>query len=256
MMYRLTKRFLLIVAGFAVQKTAVAQIVNIEALRRSPDDTARFKANVQSSFYYKNAAQVLFSFNAKSYVYYRFRDQMLLLSGDWGVTRAAGSDFENQSFLHLRYNKKINNWLVGEAFTQIQQNKILNVKYRSLYGVGPRFELMKKKSANLFLGALYIYEYEQPTAADGQAWIKNRMSNYLSFLFKLTPTVTLAGITYYQPNLNYWNDYRLTGQYKLTVAITKKFSLKAETNILYDSTPVIGAVKSSDDFTFGGQLDF
>jgi Protein of unknown function, DUF481 len=248
--------FMLLVAAVAVPGIAMAQIVNIEALRRSPDDTARFKANVQSSFYYKNAAQVLFSFNAKSFVYYRFNDQMLLLSGDWGLTRAAGADFENQSFVHLRYNKKINKWLVGEAFTQIQQNKILNVKYRSLYGVGPRFELMKEKSANLFLGTLYMYEYELPTADDGQPWVKNRMSSYLSFLCKLTPTVTFAGITYYQPNLGYWSDYRLTGQYKLLVAITKKFSLKAETNILYDSTPVVGAVKSSDDFTFGGQLDF
>ena len=231
------------------------QIVNIENLRRNPNDTAKVKANLQSTFFYKNANQVIYSFNAKSFISYRRNNQMLLLNGDWGVTRAANQDYENQAFVHLRYNRCFNNWLVGEVFTQVQQNKILNVKYRYLFGIGPRYELVKRKNGNLAIGTLYMYEYEVPVGEYAK-WEKNRLGSYLSFGVKINTNVSFSGTTYYQPNLAYFNDYRISGQYKILVSLTKKMSLKTESNIIYDSTPIAEAIKSYSDLMFGIQVDF
>ena len=199
---------------------------------------------------------MLFSLNARSFVSYRFNKQMILLSGDWGITKAGSQDFENQAFLHFRYNKSINNWLVGEAFTQVQQNKVLNVRFRYLAGAGPRFEVIKKKNITLNIGTLYMYEYEQPIGDSLGTWVKNRISSYLALNFKINKTTTFSCTTYYQPNLANVADYRILGQYKLLISITKKFSLKAESNIIYDTQPVAGAVKSYSDFMFGCSLDF
>jgi hypothetical protein len=40
------------------------------------------------------------------------------------------------------------------------------------------------------------------------------------------------------------------------VLITRRLNLKIETNMVYDSRPVPGAVKTYNDLTFGALLDF
>ena len=236
--------------------TLNAQIVNIENQRLSFSDTVRWRGNVQSSLFYKEYSSIFFSSDTKGYVSYRHNRQTWMFSGDYGVTRASGHDYENQYFVHIRYNRSFNKWLVGEAFSQIQQNKILNVRNRYLAGLGPRAEFRIGDEASLFLGCLYMYEYELPTDFAAAAWVKNRNSSYLSFAVRLNPLVTLMATNYYQPNLGDFNDYRLMGQYRLLVLMTRRLNLKIETNMIYDSRPVPGAVNSYSDLTFGALFDF
>ncbi len=232
-----------------------AQIVNIENQRLSFSDTVRWRGNIQSSLFYKNYSSVFFNFDNRAYLSFRRKQNLWMLNGNYAMTRASGHDYENQYFLHLRYNRTMTKNLTGEVFSQIQQNKILGVRNRYLAGLGPRFEC-KRGFITLFIGSLYMYEYELATENSLPAWTKNRNSSYLSFCLKLNPAVSLVATNYYQPNLGNFHDYRIMGQYRLLVLMTKKLSLKIETNLLYDSQPVQGAVNNYSDLTFGAQLDF
>ncbi|QLH46978.1 MAG: hypothetical protein HWD58_15935 [Bacteroidota bacterium] len=49
-----------------------------------------------------------------------------------------------------------------------------------------------------------------------------------------------AGTVYYQPRLNQWMDYRISGQTELQLNLSKHFSLEQKTTWIFDETGFIG----------------
>ncbi|MCI4669309.1 MAG: DUF481 domain-containing protein [Bacteroidia bacterium] len=164
------------------------------------------------------------------------------------VGRSEGSvarNFVNNRFAHLRYNYDFNPSLTLEAFSQIQTDEIQLIKNRILSGTGLRLMLIKNDTASLYLGAIMMFEYEEefkvsdepmPTEID----IINRdprASFYVSAAYAFTSYFNINHVTYYQPNVTDFSDFRISSESIVTVAVSKKVSFKTYLQFIYDSRP-------------------
>ena len=68
--------------------------------------------------------------------------------------------FLNNTFEHLRFRYKLNDWLTPEAFIQHQFNEFRAIKFRGLVGLGAAFTLWDSDGSFLVLGTTYMLERE------------------------------------------------------------------------------------------------
>ncbi len=150
--------FFYLITFLCVSSFCFSQIVNIES-KRINSDTTGFDGQLEGNFSVNQNNTFLVSLNTKTQVQYKWENDLLLLVGDWRFTVGDQQRFLNDGMLHLRYNRKINNWLRLEVFNQIQYNELLSVRFRYLFGFGPRFKLTGKNEVfKMYLGPMYMLE--------------------------------------------------------------------------------------------------
>ena len=212
-----------------------AQIVNIEDKRAAPLDstgwTGQLDAGVQLV---DNGASVL-TVNGRATLQAQLRRHTWLSFSDFALVRAADQDFVNQGFQHLRYNYRWAERWTYEAFAQVQYNERLLIGLRTLLGTGVRHQLVKTQAAKgLFVGLAYMYEYDE--VDDRRIFHRDhRLSSYLSFRIHPTPTLQLAGTTYYQPLLTAFSTYRLSSRTQVGLSINDKLSFTSTFELTYDA---------------------
>jgi len=212
-----------------------AQIVNIESKRKLLNrDTAGWFGNTDIGFNLNENGKTVLTLTANASVEYLSGKNRWLSLTNYRVVRANQEDFVNQGFQHLRYNRDWKKRVTWEAFVQAQYNERLNLRVRGLLGTGPRFKLLEKKKGSLFLGTLYMFQYEEFSESN-TIYRDNRLSNYLSYQLELTHNLMLKGTSYYQPLLTNLKTVRLSSQTNLLLKITQKLSFKSTFNISYDS---------------------
>jgi hypothetical protein len=111
----------------------------------------------------------------------------------------------------------------------------LGIESRSLIGVGPRYKINKSEKTVFYIGSLLMQEFEK--ASDNTKTMSyQRLSNYLSLSIKnKAKTLELTSVVYYQPNINFWEDYRLSSQTNLAFNITSRLQFVNSINYGYDS---------------------
>lgn len=225
-----------------ISLSSTAQIVNIENRRLSEKEEGWTGSNDLSFSLTENTTQVWQVGNNLRIDYVKGRHNAFLLSVI-NIVKAGESDLLNNGFEHLRYNYDLldNNRLILEVFRQTQFNKIQKIKLRSLYGVGLRYAIVDKDSANISIGTLPMAEFEDLTNNISNRHI--RLSTYLSFDFQFTKTVGLNSITYYQPDILFAGDYRISNETSVRLGITEKLKLKVIFKIYYDQFPTEGVPK-------------
>lgn len=173
---------------------------------------------------------------------------LLLLINDLKYTGAKKTTYANFGMSHLRYAYRIKNtgWK-WESYTQIQYNKLLLQKVRTLIGSGLRTKIADIKpreggydnrSARLFAGTSLFYEYEEINYTDRPMDFNNtvRWSTYLSTYMNFK-YFEFSSSTYIQPNVATFKDWRISGDYTLLVRVSKPFSIKFNFSHFYDSRP-------------------
>ena len=118
---------------------------------------------------------------------------------------------------------------------------------RLLAGTGPRLRLVKTDSAQLYFGALYMFEHEEarnefeaPEAYTEHLMLDDhRLSTYLSAGFRFTSYLTLNHVTYFQPNLSNFSDFRISSETSLSIKLTDRLSLRTYFQLIYDTEPLI-----------------
>jgi len=187
-------------------------------------------------------------------------DRYILLGG-YRLSRftninVPGSDainFTNRGFGHLRYNRQLRERLTWEAFAQLQFDEIQEIDLRQLLGSGPRYQLARADSAFLYAGMLYMYEYEE-TSAEAEHIRYNRhhrLSTYLSAGFTFGANAGLNLILYYQPRLDRWNDYRVSGVMDFTTPVFENFFFNLSLDLVYDTRPPVTVPEEMYDLTAG-----
>lgn len=146
----------------------------------------------------------------------------------------------NEGYQHFRYNYRTNDLITMEAFTQVQFNEVLKMRFRWLTGGGPRISILESDSVRtrLFAGTLIMAEYEEETT--GVVNRAMRLSQYISVGFPFAKIFTVDAIAYYQPDLSLWQDFRTSIEARLEVRITAKLTLELRQNVVYDSHPPEG----------------
>ena len=232
------KAILFLFFSFSLLFIAKAQIVNIESARMQSDTTG-WMGNAGSGFSLTKNVHQVFSAEVDAHLQYKSKKSLYLLLGNYGFLKSAGTSLIDNTFLHFRYNYKVNNVLRWEAFTQVQQNVISNIKSRFLLGTGPRFKVLSTKIIRLYAALLLMYEREQSTI-DNAVQNNLRNSSYISFTISPNKQVEIISTSFFQPLLNNWNDYRILNQASLRVKAGKKLSVRLNWNYLNDSRPVAG----------------
>jgi len=231
-----------------------AQIVNIESARMQSDTTG-WMGNASASFALTKNTQKVFSADADAHVQYKSKRSLWLLLGSYDFLKASGSSLIDNTFLHFRYNYKLNPIIRWEAFTQIQKNVITGISSRFLIGTGPRFKVLSNKLIRLYAASLLMYEREDETVSD---IIQNnaRSSSYVSFTITPNKQVEIISTSFFQPMLNNWNDYRLLNQVSIRVKAAKKLALAVKWNYLNDSRPVAGVPSVNYSLSTGINYEF
>ncbi|MAN60098.1 MAG: hypothetical protein CMC08_09720 [Flavobacteriaceae bacterium] len=237
-----------ILLGFGA--TVRAQILNAESLRKVTD-TSGFSGAATASFSLKRNVNQFVTLASNVHVQYKMNRHLALFKTDISFQKIEGDKFENSYISHLRYNYKLQSHIAWEVFTQGQFNKVNLIDFRGLVGTGPRYKLTTIENYKLFVGTLAMLEYEE--VADGVTPLQRdlRGSAYFSFSLFPTPTVSVVSTTYYQPQLDQWNDYRISSQSSLLIDLFENFAFKTTYTFTYDAFPAVGIPNSQYDLTTG-----
>ena len=231
------KRILWLFSLIIVHTLSFGQLVNIENQRIQSDSIRTITiVDLQYSYQNNNNEELsLVNFSGTHQYKTKNLKNYFLLLGNIDYSLANGEELSNSGLIHFRYNRKLNKKLRIEAFIQYQYNKILGIESRSLIGVGPRYKINKSEKTVFYIGSLLMQEFEK--ASDNTKTMSyQRLSNYLSLSIKnKAKTLELTSVVYYQPNINFWEDYRLSSQTNLAFNITSRLQFVNSINYGYDS---------------------
>jgi hypothetical protein len=195
----------------------------------------------------------IFHANLEAHLQYKTsNDQGLwLILGNFGILKINSNRIQSDGLVHLRYNRKVNEWLRWEFFGQYQNNFITQIDSRILLGTGPRFKLIKLNIFRLYAAVLFMYERENERTKPVIHHNDIRNSSYISFTWLPKNNIELISTTYFQPLLKNFSDYRIMNQVSLNVKATPHFGLSVKWNYLLDRFPAGTAPRTTYSFATG-----
>ncbi|WP_238750545.1 DUF481 domain-containing protein [Neolewinella maritima] len=215
-----------------------AQIVNIEDQRRGFDTLGWYGQLDLGGNLTRNQNTVL-SLNGNLRVDRKGKRQALLGLADYRLVQVSGANALNAGFAHLRYARYLSDKWRWEAFTQVQYNEQLRLGLRTLIGTGPRLKLLAKQDDRIYVGLLYMYEYDQ--VAEGTITYRDhRLSAYVSFSVFPLKNLALTNTTYYQPVIPDFRLPRLSSITALTLGLTDRLAFNTKYSITHDELLVQG----------------
>lgn len=244
----------LFVQGFPV--LSGAQIVNVESSRMQ-SDTVGWMGSFGTAFSMTKNTVNIFGVNADAHLQYKTsNDQGLwLILGNFNFLKVSDQRFLSDGLLHLRYNRKVNEWLRWEFFGQFQNNDVTSIDSRILLGTGPRFKLIKVPKFRLYGALLAMYEREKEATKPVITHNDLRNSSYLSFTWLPRDYLEMISTTYFQPLFSQFSDYRLMNQLMFKVKATPHFSLDVKWSYLHDRFPAGDAPRTVYNFSTGFTYD-
>jgi hypothetical protein len=235
--------------------TAGAQIINVENSRIQSDTTGwAGSAGMQLSMT-KNTDEI-FLVQLNAHVQYKTKKDLFMILGNYGFLSGGSQNLINNSFLHLRYNRKLNQTVRMEAFGQVLQNPVTKIDYRILYGAGPRFKLMDKPTIRMYAASLVMHEYERELNEQKTVHNDIRSSSYFSLSYLPNKNAELVSTIFYQPLFTKLQDFRFLHQLKFSAKAGKNLALAFNFNYLYDSAPVSGVPRINYTVATGIEYDF
>jgi hypothetical protein len=234
---------------------ATAQIVNIES-KRMQSDTVGWLGGAGAAVSIAQNKQKIFGADAEFHLQYKTSTDkgLWLILGSYGFLKGGNIKYVQNRFGHLRYNRKINEWLRWEIFVQMLDNLITQIDSRLLTGTGPRFKIVKTSILRLYAASLIMYEREKELTTPVIQHEDIRSSSYVSFTFTPRDNIEIISTTFYQPLIRKTSDYRVLSQATIRVKATKHFSLSVKWDFLHDSSPAGIAPKTTYRLATG--IDF
>lgn len=221
---------------FFFSAVANAQIVNIES-KRMQTDTIGWSGSLGTTFSFTKNVQEVLNLNANAHVQYKTENSLYLFLADYNLLKGDQQELANNMFYHLRYNRRVNNWLRWEVFNQWQQNAVTGIRLRTLFGTGPRFKIHSSERFRLYAATAAMYEYEEEQMKPAVFHRDLRSSSYLSFSYTPNPVFEIVSTSFYQPLFNQLNDYRIMNQIALNIKLTRRLLVTTSWDYLYDAFP-------------------
>lgn len=240
---------------FIISNQVQSQVVDIERQRMKTVENG-LSGGVNISGSYLDNDEIIYTYSVISNLQYVSGKNLFFLIGDYKISRSSDTDFQDAAFLHLRYNRPLNNLITAEAFTQIQDDKISLLKYRFLTGAGARIAFINSESIKMNAGIIPMYEFEELLDAASTTHQDVRISQYLNIVLNISETANFYTTTYFQPIYNLWEDYRLHNESRLVVSITERINLNVNNTFSWDAAPPNGAPKKRISLRVGFGLDF
>lgn len=233
---------------------AHSQVINVESYRIRTDTTG-WAGSGDLSLYLAKYDETVLTFLTNIQIQYKNDRSLFLMLTDVATVQADKDAFISSGFQHFRYNYKITDKFVWEAFVQGQYNEPLAIEYRLLAGTGPRYKLIGTDQFRLYAAALYMFEQEKNTGVEDPANL-SRLDAYVSFTLSSNENYTLTSTTYYQPAFSDFNDYRLSTALNLKTYFGKFGYMKFKYSLQDDKAPAEGVPNTTYTLMGGLGLEF
>lgn len=173
---------------------------------------------------------------------YRAEDHLWIgiMRGEYG--RSNDERILASSFEHVRYRKRLSEAWSGEVFAQHAYDEFRRLNVRTLFGLGPKVDLLEREGAKVSLGAAYMFEYEKlsgsgGTGDAGDSRIDHRLSAYLGGDLVVAKRIELVQTLYAQPRFDRPEDIRLLSESQVSIRATERISLTTSLTVAYDARP-------------------
>lgn len=218
------------------------QVINIETKRYDNRDSS-WHGDVELNFNYIQNRNTLINIGNKFNLILKRDVNTYLFISEFNFLQSNSKNLDYAAYQHLRFKREIKPWLSGEAFAQSQFNQQIGLNFRGLLGAGPRLRVFYEDSMKLFIGPMWMYEYESTTDNDAKN-VHNRMSLYLSFLYFKTKNFNFDFVAYYQPDLIDFSNFRFSSEAKVEMLFTNRLAFKFSISQNYNSYPPPGIPKN------------
>jgi putative salt-induced outer membrane protein YdiY len=218
-----------------------AQVVNTET-KRILDGKDGWNGHVDFGFSLTENTRSIFQGSSQIVAQYQKRKNTLLLVNDLRLIKVNNDDLLNRGYQHVRFSHELKPFLIPEAFAQVQYDQVWLLDMRALAGAGPRFRIFRNDTARAYAGTLVMYEYEKVDG--GNDYNRDfRLSAYLSGAYQWHDRLSVDHITYYQPRLDDYRDFRVSTESNVRVGISRHLGIKLGFNLNYDARPPEGLPK-------------
>lgn len=232
---------------------ASGQIVNIESQRLSANKDG-VSGNLDLNMNLTVNSKELFQVGTKLQLVYKKKRNYWLLLADQFFVHTDNESIINNGFEHVRYNFtfKDSGHIAFEAYQQGQFNEIQRINKRLLTGTGLRFLVVEQKKLELHFGTGFMGEYEE--IIDGIGTYDVLFANYGSISVKLDNGINFNTITYFQPKLIDFGNYRLSHESAVRFQFSKHISFRIIYSLNHDSRSIEGVRKTN--YTFKNAISF
>jgi len=167
---------------------------------------------------------------------------------------------QHKSYTHIRHVNDVEKSSTWELYTQAEENKFARLKFRGLVGAGFRWRFLidsEKSSSILGAGAYYSrIELTDSDAIEVKHQNVHRANIYWVYKTSIFDNMTLFNTTYYQPEIQTPEDFRILeiAGFKITLTKTLSFSVYGEGT--FDSKPPEGVKKGDLSYKTGLEYKF
>jgi len=230
-------KIIMLIFLFLISKGISGQVVNIEKKRKGSTDG--FQGIIGIGFQLLDNGKKVMQFTNNIDLQYKSGAHTLLLINDLSLMTIDDESIVNSGFQHIRYNYTIkdSSFLTLEILGQHQYNPIKLLSQRLIAGIGPRLRLVNTEKAMFYLGSPVLYEYEKLSDINTSITELIRLDIYASISVQLTKHLKLNSITYYQPDIKRFADFRISSETIFTFKITDKLEFNTGFEATYDSEP-------------------
>ena len=219
-----------------------SQIISIDNKRQSNEKG--ISGITEFAFNFNKSVQTDWELSNITYLQWDSEQWSILLLNETNLDRAAGIDFSNDGYQHLRISKHINNIYTLESYLQNQYDPVRNIKNRKLGGMGIRSKLKE----SFYFGLTAFYEREDIY----NEIIKDvRISSSLQIKLNFNDNISLSSTIYFQPSLTSINDSKSSNKTRLLININDRISISNTFSASYDTNPAKGIPKLIYSFENG-----
>jgi len=212
--------------------------VNIEGKRKNLSENS-LTADISSYLTLNKGNTELVKFDNSGASFFKRNHHLIFLIVSFSLGEKSNQKFINNGMGHLRYNYDFGNLTSAELFCQAEYDEFTFLSFRGLIGGGIRQIFYDSDKFFMVFGTGGMYEYEELDLDEEyvQSTETVRSSSYLSFDLRLANPMDLSLTSYYQPDFENFNDYRLLFDSFLEIKVLKRFSFITSMNFRYDNTP-------------------
>ncbi len=170
--------------------------------------------------------------------------RLLMMIAEYDYEESRGDNTLNRGFAHLRWTAMTSPRFGWEAFSQLETDEFTRLDRRTLLGGGVRYGAYQRKRATMFVGIGAMGEWERidqsTTGGSNLRLTRNlvRLSSYFNARWQHSnKREEMSTITYLQPALENFDDYRILSQGRVSTAITERLALNLLVNLRHDSEP-------------------
>ncbi|MGB0869412.1 MAG: DUF481 domain-containing protein [Flavobacteriales bacterium] len=228
-----------------------AQILNIESLRKIGKETVwSGNTNLNVQLIENKNSFVLVSNRTR--LQYKKDKSLFMLINDYNLKESNSNKIVSKGIQHLRYNYKWTEKVRAEVFVQNQFDEISKIRYRRLFGFGPRFKLNKNDDYRFYLGTLVMAEWEKIRSdVESSDFRDYRLSMYFSFSLFPKEGLSIVSTTYMQPRIDEPKDFRFSNDTKVIFKIFKNVAFNIQYSITHDRYPALGIPRTQYKLTNG-----